>query len=246
MSDHNKIYEKYHNECPFENFGLDTFQGDKAVAAYPDARTVLDFGCGNGYAVRKMRQSGGDWIGIEYSQAAYDKYLKESYFCTGTTKQFADRQFDMVYSTEVLEHVPEMDVPDVTRELCRLADKYLFLTISLRPSSDDNRYHCTLKPREWWEGKFTGHGFEIDRDVIKCFQRRTLKSTRRIFMKWAHFGPAAVSFARNPPFQLRGESQFWFFCFRRRGVPRLPLPEPTVSWYRRNVIPSLRRWWRAK
>jgi SAM-dependent methyltransferase len=239
------LYEVYHAACPFPHFGCDSFHADKAVAAYDDAKSVLDFGCGNGYAVKQMQSDGFDWSGVEVSKTAYEKHLQSPGFYLGTTDQFQDRQFDMTYSTEVLEHVPEETIAQVAADICRVTSKYIFMTISLRPSSDNNRYHCTLKSRAWWEDKFTSNGFVVDRPVIDCYQRRTLKSTKRIFGKYADLGPIPKGFAQQPPYELYGEKEFWFFAFRREGVAARPLPEPTVPWVNRKVVPALRRVMRA-
>lgn len=240
MTDFRALYQEYHEACPFEDFGQDTFHGEKAIAAYDDARTALDFGCGNGHAVRAMRAAGHEWFGLEYSQAAFDKYLAEPWFFVGETTQFADRQFDLLYSTEVLEHVPPDNVEEVIADLARITDRYMFLTISLRPSSQNNRFHCTLRPRAWWEERFVAAGFEVDRPVIDCFQPLTLKTTSQILASWAGHGEFNRRFADQPPYELFGEKQFWYFAFRRRGVPARPLPQPTEPWYRRQFFPWLR------
>lgn len=236
-----ELYEEYHLNCAFDDFGQTSFHGDKAIAAYPDALETLDFGCGNGYAVRRMREAGYSWHGLECSRAAFEQHLNAPYFYLGDTKQFRDRQFDLVYSTEVLEHIPEPEVNWVASELGRIAAKYLFFTISLRPSSQNNRFHCTLKPRAWWEERFVRHGFQVDRHIIAAYQRISLKTTRQLQAKWAHLGPNAAAFACNPPFELNGESQFWYFAFRRIGVPATATPKPTVPWHRRKIYPLVRR-----
>lgn len=242
--DTRELYEQYHRQCPFQDFGESTFLGDQALAAYSDAGTALDFGCGNGLAVRRMREAGHDWYGLEYSEAAYEQYLGGPPFFVGETSQFGDGQFDLAYSTEVLEHIPAEMVPDVIADLCRVTKRYMFLTISLRPSSDNNRYHCTLRPRAWWEAHFERSGFVVDRPVVERFQKVSLKSTRQILAKWAHLGPACQSFADNPPYELFGESQFWFFAFRRRGVPPAPLPKWSQSPVKRRIVLGLRGWLR--
>jgi 2-polyprenyl-3-methyl-5-hydroxy-6-metoxy-1,4-benzoquinol methylase len=236
-----ELYQQYHASERFENLGSDTFHGDKAIAAYPEATSVLDFGCGNGHAVRRMRGEGREWFGLEYSQAAFDKFLHEPWFYVGEPSQFDDRQFDMTYSTEVLEHIPEPEVEETIAQLCRVTARYFFLTISLRPSSDNNRYHCTLRPRSWWEERFCRHGWVVDQKVVRAFQKVTLRSTRKILSRWANLGPNCEAFAKNPPFELFGETQFWFFAFRRAHIPASAPPSPTVSFYRRQLVPRLRR-----
>ena len=235
------LYEEYHAHCQFEDFGDCTFLGDQAMTAYPDARSTLDFGCGNGVAVRRMRAAGHAWYGLEYSQTAFDKYLAEPCFHLGDTRQFEDRQFDMTYSTEVLEHIPAETVEEVIQGICRVTARYLFMTISLRPSSDNNRYHCTLRPRAWWEDVFVRHGFVRDDEVVRRFQRVTLKSTKKILSKWAHLGPDCQAFAEHPPYELHGESQFWFFAFRRQGVPAPARSLGRQPFVRRTLIPALRQ-----
>jgi SAM-dependent methyltransferase len=235
------LYQEYHARERFENLGADTFHGDKAIAAYPEATSVLDFGCGNGHAVKQMREQGREWYGLEYSQAAYDKFLHEPHFYVGEASQFDDHQFDMTYSTEVLEHIPEPQVNETIADLCRVTARYMFLTISLRPSSDNNRYHCTLRPRAWWEERFCRHGWEVDRKVVRAFQKVTLRSTRKILSRWSNLGPECAEFAKNPPYGLFGETQFWFFAFRRQYIPASAPPQPTVSFYRSRIVPVLRK-----
>lgn len=241
MASSDGLYEGYHENWSFKDFGMHTFQGFRAMKAYSDVRSVLDFGCGNGHAARLMRSSGFEWYGVEFSRTAYDNYLNEPFFHHGDTTQFSDRQFDLIYSTEVFEHIPEEDVDAVVADLCRVAAKYLFLTISLRPSSDNNRYHCTLQSRAWWEARFTRCGFNVDSAVIDLYQPLTLKSTRKVMSQWSKFGPTAAQFCENPPYDLNGEKEFWYFAFRREGVPAPPLPSPEQPWLRRKVVPLIRR-----
>jgi SAM-dependent methyltransferase len=243
MNETKILYEQYHQCCPFSGgvFGSSTFLAPKAIDAYPDAKRVLDFGCGNGYAVYQMRQRGEEWFGIEISNAAYEQHLQAPYFYCGDLSQFDDDSFDMIYSTEVMEHIPEEEVATTVTHLCRIARNYIFMTISLRPSADNNKYHCTLKPREWWEDKFTAHGFHIDSDVVRAYQRVTLKSTEQILSRWAGLGEKCARFADNPPYELFGETQFWYFAFSRDPVQRIGLHRLKLAIRRQRAVPFLRR-----
>lgn len=241
MLDTKLLYADYHAKFPLENFSGSTFLAKQALIAYPDAGATLDFGCGNGFAVRQMRLEGRPWFGLEYSQTAFEKFLREPYYYLGDTSQFADRQFDMTYSTEVLEHIPAEIVPEVVEGICRVTARYVFMTISLRPSSDNNSYHCTLRSRAWWEEQFTSRGFVRDDEVVRRFQKVTLKSTKAILSKWANLGPECHAFAKSPPYELHGESQFWFFAFRRGGVPAPARKLGTRPFVRRAIILAIRK-----
>lgn len=236
MSKLKEFYDAYHDHCPFGSCcGSNTFHALKAVQAYPDANRVLDFGCGSGYAVRKMRARRREWLGIELSESAYKQFLHEPYFYVGTLEQFPDNHCDMVYSTEVFEHIPEDEVDEVICQLSRIVKRCAFLTISLRPSSDNNSYHCTLKPRTWWEEKFASHGFIPDREVVQAFQEVTLKTTSEILQRWSKLGPVCREFAESPPYELFGESQFWYFAFYKQ-----PPQRSVLSRWRLRV--KARRW----
>lgn len=241
MDPYVQLYEDYHLDNPFSDFGRNTFLGELAQHTYPNANTVLDFGCGNGFAVKKMRLGGSQWYGLEFSKAAYHRHLNGDHFYLDTTKQFKTRQFDLGYSTEVFEHIPESIVDETIEDFCRVIDKYLFLTISLRPSSDNNKYHCTLRPRLWWEEKFQAQGFTLDNQVICQYQKRTIKSTKGILESYATFGPDAKRFCDNPPYELNGEREPYFFMFHRNDIQPPPTPEPINTWVNRKGIPIIRK-----
>lgn len=233
MTGNEALYEDYHRMCAFPGFGSDTFQGDKVASIYSNVKNVLDFGCGNGFAVRLMRDRGSQWFGVEYSRTAFERDLQEPFFFHGDTRQFHDRQFELAYSTEVFEHIPEDLVSQVICDLCRVTSKYIFLTISLRPSSNNNSYHCTLKSRRWWETQFCQYGMVVDKAVVHACQDVRLRTTRSILRQWSSLGPKAEQFCRQPPYKLHGETQFWFFAFRRKGIPATQVKTPFVRWRRR-------------
>jgi hypothetical protein len=68
--------------------------------------------------------------------------------CNGSENKFVhgslqaipwqDNQFDLVYSHEVLEHIPAADIPAVLSELVRVSKGRLVLTISLRLAGKDD------------------------------------------------------------------------------------------------------------
>jgi len=218
MMSQKDLYEKYHDNPAFHNIGSSTFKGDLVSSIYGrSVNTVLDFGCGTGYAVRGLRNLGYEAYGYEYSRVAFEKYGLDGdgiYF--NRIEDVIGKKFDLLYSTEVLEHIPEDLIDFYVDFFSRICSRRVFMTISLRPSSDNNAYHCTLKPRAWWESHFIRHGFIVDSDVVSRCQTRGQRSTKQILSQWKGIGEFGVKFADNPPYELNGEEQPWFFAFRKK------------------------------
>jgi 2-polyprenyl-3-methyl-5-hydroxy-6-metoxy-1,4-benzoquinol methylase len=93
---------------------------------------VLDFGCGSGALVSHLRSQGLDARGLELSSDLIKNSLHplvRSYISLydGTfPSPFADKSFDCVYSSEVLEHIPNFD--QAIAEMARLTTDQLVLT----------------------------------------------------------------------------------------------------------------------
>jgi hypothetical protein len=119
------------------------------------ARHLLDYGCGKAgiYKLDSVTLKSGETIGpvLEYwgaeTIALYDPGVAEySTLPEGT--------FDGVVSTDVLEHIPEEDVPWVLEEIFGLADKFVFANIASYPATkilpNGWNAHVTVRPPQWW------------------------------------------------------------------------------------------------
>lgn len=96
----------------------------------PKEIKVLDFGCGDGQIVKKMRGKGFQFYGVENYYDGDKEYLKyykaENEFIKRYTPPqekipFPDNYFDFIYSNQVFEHVVELDF--VLKELYRILKK---------------------------------------------------------------------------------------------------------------------------
>jgi SAM-dependent methyltransferase len=102
------------------------------------ARNVLDAGCGEGYVYRAMKQRGyaGRWTGFDFSAEAVDYARRESpevewRQASAYEIPFPDRAFDLVFSSEVLEHLAEPQ--RALAEFARVSEKWLLLSVPLEP-----------------------------------------------------------------------------------------------------------------
>jgi len=149
----------------------------RVVEYYGDEyMTFLDAGCGQCGVVQYLQNINKRASGVELSVSA----LKASPACTDLIKSgavmhgrltsipFPQDRFDLVFSSDVLEHIPEGDVPKVVEELVRVSKGDIFLSISLRRASLDPKppamatIHVTVKPREWWDQQFMNAGCSVN------------------------------------------------------------------------------------
>ena len=68
-----------------------------------------------------------------------------------------DGVYDGVVSTDVLEHIPEEDVPWVIDELFSHSSKFVYAVATCYPANktlpNGENAHCTIMPPDWWRGQ---------------------------------------------------------------------------------------------
>lgn len=149
----------------------------------PHAR-VLELGAGTGWQMLALRRLGLEVVGVDIPGSEYAK----SRMCPvveydGIRLPFPDADFDAVFSSNVLEHIP--DLPGMLAELRRVL-KPGGVAVHLLPSAAwrawTNLTHVlrygTIPPRHgerganavaemafltraWWRGAFRRHGWEM-------------------------------------------------------------------------------------
>jgi len=102
------------------------------------AEHVLDAGCGEGIVYRAMKKRGyrGKWCGFDFSTEAVEFAKQESPETQWRDASvydipFADESFDLVFSSQVLEHVT---IPQTAlNEFARVSRKWILLSVPLEP-----------------------------------------------------------------------------------------------------------------
>ncbi len=121
--------------------------------------SLMDFGCGRGSAIDFFVKKGFYCGGVEISSFLCDRLRDEAkkVYHTSIDNLFMvkDKSYDIGFSNDVLEHIPETYVGRSVEEMSRVTRDYLFLRISLLPSKnlskEGENLHLTLWNVEKWQ-----------------------------------------------------------------------------------------------
>jgi len=116
-------------------------------------KSVLDVGCGVGNLVKRMRDIGIAAYGTDFSPDLRSYWGDNPHLQVAEAKAqpFPDKFFELVISTDVMEHIHEEDIPAVVEEMKRVGKEVLVLVaVEKKLNQHQLLYHVTNKPMEWW------------------------------------------------------------------------------------------------
>lgn len=142
-----------------------------------DKIEILDVGCGRGW-LTNLLSSYGDVIGTE-PVAPVVEYARKLFpnldFRNGTLKDFIENKclnkFDLVVSSEVIEHVSDSEKDEFVSSIAKLIKKNGYLIVSTPRQEALKDYSLYMKPsqpiEDWMtenevEVLFTRNGFEVE------------------------------------------------------------------------------------
>jgi ubiquinone/menaquinone biosynthesis C-methylase UbiE len=123
----------------------------------------LDVGCAKGFLVKALEDLGIEAHGIDPSDYAFDEVPAEIIGRTvkGIAQDlpFKDNSYDVVTCFDVMEHIPENDVPQVLSELLRVSKQWVILRVVTKELPDDvDTNHATIHDKDWWIEKIKEAG----------------------------------------------------------------------------------------
>lgn len=106
--------------------------------------SVLDVGCGDGkLSSRLASKHNGMLVGLDSSAEALARVPFTAIRGDATALPFADASFDLVLSTDALEHMPEQVERNAWRELFRVAAKVVMVAVPFREELLDATARCS-------------------------------------------------------------------------------------------------------
>jgi SAM-dependent methyltransferase len=147
----------------FEDADLYKEHAAAIIKIFDDINSILDLGCGLGQVCQLLSESHKyeQIVGIDVSSYALEKVIKAApdlklvQFNKGYLP-LVNNSFDLVFSSEVFEHVPRADVLRLVNEAIRVSKRYICFSISLAHVGIPS--HITLRPKQWWRAVFAAQG----------------------------------------------------------------------------------------
>jgi SAM-dependent methyltransferase len=130
--------------------------------------SVLDAGCAIGLLVESLRQRGIAAWGIDISEYAIQNVPAEMrpYCRVASVADALDRNYDLIVSIEVLEHMRPQEAQAAIANFCQHSADILF---SSTPFDYKEASHFNVQPPEAWAELFARHGFYRDVDFDASF-----------------------------------------------------------------------------
>jgi len=145
-------------------------------------RWVLDAGCGSGVVANLL--SDYQVIGLDFSHVALQFVARDRVEGDLNCLPFVGGQFDLVVSSEVLEHIPYRNYQGVLAEIARVANAHLIVSVPWRQRMKRSQvrcpncaclfqphYHMRSFDERIMADLFKNHGFRLQ-SLSTCGERR--------------------------------------------------------------------------
>jgi ubiquinone/menaquinone biosynthesis C-methylase UbiE len=130
--DNKNIYEKYDWESLKEEHLIGKI--GKILESIPDdVSSIVDIGCGNGVITNILNKKF-DIVAVDRSEKAHKYVNTKKIKADADSIPLEDSSFDIVFSSELLEHLPSDILKGTISEFKRLSKKYTLITV---PNSEN-------------------------------------------------------------------------------------------------------------
>tara|TARA_Y100000385_G_C13068487_1_gene627851 strand:+ start:145 stop:663 length:519 start_codon:yes stop_codon:yes gene_type:complete len=135
-----ELYKQLHQERNYGDTGLEYAEDILNLIRQTGAQTVLDFGSGTGSLAKSLRKR--------------NVLIDEFDPCYPGKEKIPKEKYDLVITTDLLEHIYEDELDNIFEEMLYLKPKFMYHAISTREATillpDKTNCHKTIKNMHWW------------------------------------------------------------------------------------------------
>lgn len=161
--------------------------------------TLVDVGCGWNEFAKALRERGAaDAVGVDFACPGADVLAPAG------TLPFTDKQFGVLTSFDMLEHLQPDEVTAVLAEFARVSHSFVF-SISYQPSRvkwKGETLHPTVMPQDWWIHKIIAAGGGdidvIDGYIVGKWSLKALEIPRTARVCLVGNGPSLLTVENGP------------------------------------------------
>lgn len=121
-------------------------------------RTVLDVGCGQGYAVEEFNKLGCDAVGFDGLKSNIDHCNEKCFVHDLTQGPVSGISVDMIWCCEVVGHIEEQYVPNILDTF--KCGKYITMTHERVQDKEGGYHHVNCQDEPYWIERIIGIGYE--------------------------------------------------------------------------------------
>jgi ubiquinone/menaquinone biosynthesis C-methylase UbiE len=140
-----KVYKQVYEDFDWQDLKLTDELKTKIqliLTTIPNnVNNIIDIGCGNGLITNVLSKSY-DVLGVDISENALKNVYTRTLQSSSSNVDVNDSSFDLVFSSELLEHLLENDYLDTISEMKRIASNYIFLTFPNSETIEKNYVKC--------------------------------------------------------------------------------------------------------
>jgi 2-polyprenyl-3-methyl-5-hydroxy-6-metoxy-1,4-benzoquinol methylase len=124
--------------------------------------SIVDLGCGRGFYLRQLHSLGHKILGVEQSTTCCNKYLQDIPHINLPLADFLSSNkdaYDLVISTDVLEHIHPDDIDGIISGISKLSNKALLgiTNSSDRDPLNGTELHLCIHDVLWWTQLLSKH-----------------------------------------------------------------------------------------
>jgi hypothetical protein len=163
---YNRAYYESYKDQPYErsDVWVQLFQNFAAhIVRDLRPKSALDAGCAMGFLVEALRDRGVEAYGFDISDYALSRAREDikPFLWQASAAAPLDRDYDVIISTEVLEHLSPVEAEAAVENICHHTSDVIF---SSSPDDFREATHLNVRGPEYWAELFAHHGFYRDVD----------------------------------------------------------------------------------